>query len=218
MTKADNLNSAELTSEKRLCEIYHKSRKIPMSKFNLWSTLIVMVSLSINVWISNQSIGDMLDIIRKSAENGLSISLNTLGFLIAGFTVFATLSSPDLSLEMANHTHSESGLSYLKYNYFVLLRVFVHFIIFAGFCLAIVMYGHKNGLVSSLIASVILKYPKLSFLRDCLVEISYVLIYTGYYFLLVQLKSFIFNIYHIVMTSLRWKAEQGTVSDSAHIE
>jgi len=40
-----------------------------------------------------------------------------------------------------------------------------------------------------------------------IVKAAYVLLFTGYYFLIMQLKSFIFNIYHSVMTSLRWKAE-----------
>jgi hypothetical protein len=28
---------------------------------------------------------------------------------------------------------------------------------------------------------------------------------TGFYFILMQLKSFIFNMHHAVMTSLKWK-------------
>lgn len=43
--------------------------------------------------------------------------------------------------------------------------------------------------------------------RFAIAKMAYVFIITAQYFLLMQLKSFIFNIHHSVMSNLRWQAE-----------
>jgi hypothetical protein len=44
-------------------------------------------------------------------------------------------------------------------------------------------------------------------IKRYLVSVAMVLIASSFLFLLLQLKSFIFNIYHSAMTSLRWVAD-----------
>lgn len=193
----------DLTKEKKLWDVYVASRHIPFSKFNVLTTIIVFLALVANSWLTNQPIHETILIVRDLAENGLSIALSTLGFLLAGFTIFATVSQPSLSLRMSEIMHPDSGLSYLKHNYFIFLRVFIYYITFSAFCLFIIMFGHKGGLMSLLVSC----SPYEENVKFAVVKISYVLLFTGYYFLIMQLKSFVFNIYHSVMTSLRWKAE-----------
>ncbi|NPT29868.1 hypothetical protein DDR56_04665 [Halomonas venusta] len=65
----------------------------------------------------------------------------------------------------------------------------------------------KLGEVQGLVSTVVGYTPKPEFVKFVIVKSTYVILFTGYYFLIMQLKSFIFNIYHSVMTSLRWKAE-----------
>lgn len=193
----------ELTSEKKLWDIYLASRRIPFSTFNVVSTLVVFILLVVNAAFSAETLEDTTKLIRDMAANGFSISLSTLGFLLAGFTIFATVSQPNLSLSMAAIKNDDSGLSFLKHNYFVFLRVFIYYIVFCVFSLSIVVFGHKGGLVSTVVGYT----PKPEFVKFVIVKSTYVILFTGYYFLIMQLKSFIFNIYHSVMTSLRWKAE-----------
>ncbi len=192
-----------LTKEKRLWDIYMASRRIPFSRFNFITTLIVFLALVANSWLTSQSIDKTIEIIRIMSSNGLAISLSTLGFLLAGFTIFATVSQPSLSLRMSEIRNPDSGLSYLKHNYFIFLRVFIYYIVFSVFCLFVIMFGHEGGLISLLVSYA----PYEESVKFGVVKISYVLLFTGYYFLIMQLKSFVFNIYHSVMTSLRWKAE-----------
>lgn len=193
----------DLTKEKKLWDIYVSSNRIPFSRFNLITTILVLILLVVNSWFTTQSIAETIELVRKMSDTGLAVTLSTLGFLLAGFTIFATVSQPSLSLRMAEIRHPDSGLSYLKHNYFVFLRVFVYYLMFSIFCLLIIMFGHKGGLVPLLAA--LSPYP--NEVKFAVVKASYVLLFTGYYFLIMQLKSFIFNIYHAVMTSLRWKAE-----------
>jgi len=200
---APGFDPRDLTSEKKLWDIYLASRRIPFSRFNVVSTLVVFVLLIANAAFSTEALAETTKLVRDMAANGFSISLSTLGFLLAGFTIFATVSQPNLSLSMAAITNKDSGLSFLKHNYFVFLRVFIYYIVFCVFSLSIVVFGHTGGLVSTIVSHT----PNPDFAKFVIVKAAYVVLFTGYYFLIMQLKSFIFNIYHSVMTSLRWKAE-----------
>lgn len=193
----------DLTKEKRLWDVYIASRRIPSNRFNKYTTIVVALALVANSWITTQPIDETIDVVRKLSDSGLAISLSTLGFLLAGFTIFATVSEPSLSLSMAEIIHPESKLSYLKHNHFIFMRVFVYYFVFSIFCLLIIIFGHKGGLIPLLVSYS--PYP--DNLKIAVAKISYVLLFTGYYYLIMQLKSFIFNIYHSVMTALRWKAE-----------
>ena len=193
----------DLTKEKSLWDVYIESRKIPSSRFNDLTTLAVATLLILNAYLTKTPIKELLELVRKSSDAGLAISLSTLGFLISGFTIFATISQPALSIKMSEIRHPESNLSTLKHNYFIFLRVFIYYLCFAFFCLLITMLGHQGGLVALAVSY----FDCMPLLKPVLVKTSYVILFTGYFYLLIQLKSFIFNIYHAVMTSLRWKAE-----------
>lgn len=199
----DNFDPRELTKEKKLWDIYISSRRIPASRFNFLTTMLIIALLVVSVWIGNGQINDTIDTIRKFTEIGLDVSLSTLGFLLAGFTIFATVSQPLLLVSMAKLIHPDSGLSYLKHNFFIFIRVFIYYLVFAGFCLIVIIFGHKKGLVS-ILANLSPNPEKIIFI---LVNGTYIILFSGYYFLLMQLKSFVFNIYHAVMTSIRWNAE-----------
>lgn len=198
-----NFNTKELTKEKRLWDIYIASRRIPFSRFNTITTALVFVLLLANSWFTIQPVGQTIELVREFSKIGLEVALSTLGLLLAGFTIFATVTQPSLSIKMSEITHPDSGLSYLKHNYFVFIRVFIYYLSFSVFCLIVIMLGHEGGLVP-LVASYS-PYPE--HVRFTIAKLSYVVLFSGYYFLIMQLKSFIFNIYHSVVTSLRWKAE-----------
>lgn len=199
----ERIHPSDLTKEKRLWDIYLASRRIKSSRFNAITTAVVFMLLILNAWLTPQPLPDTVEVVREFANDGLSISLSTLGFLLAGFTIFATISQPSLSLSMSEIQHPDSGLSWLKHNYFIFLRVFIYYLLFAVFCLLVIIFGHKGGLMSLLISC----SPYGDHVRFVVAKVSYVILFTGYYFLIMQLKSFIFNIYHSVMTALRWKAE-----------
>lgn len=202
MTDSD-FNSADLTKEKKLWDIYLASRRIPFSRFNFWTTFLVFAALVLNCVLSDQPLEETLGIVRQASSDGILMSLSTLGFLLAGFTIFATISQPELSLAMAAIIDESTGLSYLKRTYFLFLRVFIYYLVFAIICLFIVMFGHSGGLIDILVSL----SPSSEHLRYILINGSYIIVFTGYFFLIIQLKSFVFNIYHSVMTALRWHAE-----------
>lgn len=199
--KIDELNSNALLAEKDLWSIYLAARKIPSSRFNIVTTWVFLLALVIQVYFFPQGIEAQVEIIRRYAEFGFNAALTTMGFLVAGFTIFATLSDPDLFIKMGQKLHPETKISWLKHNFFLFVRVFIYFMIFIVLCLAIMVFGSKSGLVSSLISL----SDSAARLRAVIAAVAYVTLMTGFYFILMQLKSFIFNMHHAVMTSLKWK-------------
>lgn len=199
----DDLQPKYFTKEKSLWAIFRQSCRIPANKFNLLSTFFVFFLAVFSVCVSPREIADIASFVRDSAALSFNASLAILGFLVAGFTIFATISNPNMLISMGGLRHPESGLSWLKHTFFLLIRVFIYYLSFSIFCFFIIFFGAKGGLISVLIDM----SPRASNLKFLVVNFSFVLLVSWQFFLLVQLKSFIFNIYHSVVASLRWKAE-----------
>lgn len=208
MTKMNEFNSDELTEEIGLLDIYKVSRsKLPRSRINDFSTLAIFTMLIIYAFFSNETSSSLLEKVRKWSEIGFSFSAGILGFLIAGFTIFATVSDKSLFVEMSKIVDKKSGLSYLKYNFFTLMYVFIAYVGFAVLCLLIQLLCGSSGFLSILVRWVSLDNNFLISKR-ILSGVGIVVVGTYFFYVLIILQSFIFNIYHIVMTSIRWEIEK----------
>ena len=192
-----------LTSEKSLWDVYVLSRKIPASGFNRIVLVSISSILTIYAFFVCDDVGLLLKSVRDWSSIGLSFSLSVLGFLIAGFTIFATLTKPEMLLSMMSINHKQSGLPYLKYNFFAFMRVFIYYLVISFLCLSVVLFGKQSGIVSTLIGMI----PYAIEVKVVLVKLFYVLIGSGLLFLILLLKTFIFNIYSIVMNHLRWEVD-----------
>lgn len=145
----NNFNPDDITKEIGLLDIYKASRsKLPRNKINIFSTLAVFSMLTVHAIFSNEGSISLLEKARGWAEIGFGFSAGILGFLIAGFTIFATVSDKSLFITMAKARHEKSGLSYLKYNFFALMYVFIAYLGFAILCLLIQLLGDTSGFAS----------------------------------------------------------------------
>lgn len=198
-----------LTEEKTLWHVFRLSWQIPGTTFNKWATLVAFIFFSVETAVSGANLWSNVAYVRKLADSGLTLALSTLGFIVAGYTIFATLTSPDLSIAMQKHIDRVSKLPTLKKNHFIFLRVFVYYLVFAFLCLILIVVGRSKGLGSILLSESIWSGDA----REFLVKSSIVILNTSLFFLLVQLKSFIFNVYASVMTSLRWNAIEKGISE-----
>jgi len=198
-----DLSPKALLGEKSLWDIYLKSRRIRFNRFNFWSSLLVLVLMVAQYCVIADPIGVKLVTVREYAEMFLGVSVTVLGFLLAGFTIFATISQPELLVVMSMHRHATSGLSFLKHNFFIFMRVFIYYLVYAVLCFLVLILGREGGVVHKVLAL----SPIAQSLYEWLVGAAYVMLTAGFFFLLMQLKSFIFNVYHSVMTAVRWKAD-----------
>lgn len=199
---SSDLTPKALLEEKSLLQIYNKSRRIPFNSFNFWSTIIVVVMVAIQYCLLDISITEKLKLVREFSVMAVGITTTVLGFLLAGFTIFATISQPDMLVAMSQHREQKSGLSFLKYNFFIFMRVFIYYMAYAVFCVFILIFSIKGGVIHYLVNISPISHE----IIEWLVGFSYVVLYGGMFFLLMQLKSFIYNVYHSVMTAIRWKA------------
>jgi len=195
----------DLLREKSLWAVYLRSRSIPFSWLNNAAGAIVGVSVGIaSCWsIGVDNVADHLSSLSVLAFN---TSISLLGFLLAGFSFFATVSDKSMFCRMAEVQHKESGLSYLKYNFYVFMRVFFEYSVMAvvSFLLVVVLQdnsGTRRVLFQFLDATL---SPRVS---TWVLSGILGLLAGCFAYLLLQLKSFIFNVFHVVMTSIRWALE-----------
>jgi membrane protein implicated in regulation of membrane protease activity len=89
------------------------------------------------------------------------------------------------------------------------MRVFVDYLIFVTICLLFVLLLQKDSPARSLLASRLGTSVFLGVHLDVFFAgLGFACISGVWVFLLMQLKSFIFNIYHVVMTSIKWELYQ----------
>jgi hypothetical protein len=130
--------------------------------------------------------------------------MGMLGFLIAGYTIFATLTKPELSLGMMSLVDKSNGVSMLKSTHANFMKIFIWSILFLVFSLLIVVFGKPGG-----VFLLLSKYYFLGFdVRLMLLFFSEAFIYCSVAYLFMLLKSFVFNIYHSVMTALAWEYDK----------
>jgi len=210
----NRFNSDDITKEIGLLDIYRASRsKLPINKINIFSTLAIFAMLTVYAVASTESSISLLEKMRKWAEMGFSFSVGILGFLIAGFTIFATVSDKSLFVAMAKVKHEKSGFSYLKYNFFALMYVFIAYLGLSILCLLIELLGGSSGFISIIIKLVAGEHYFLM-IKRFLAGAGVVVVGTWLFYSLMLLQSFIFNIYHIVMTAIRWEIENNNQNDN----
>jgi len=197
----------ELLKEKTLYEVFRLTKGIWETPFNKWLTLILMLvsvlwaaALLGLFYVRQASIADIATLMRSWVSIGAVLSATILGFLITGFTVFATLSKPQLFVRLAqvasssNPAHSEFKVMMAR-----MVNVFVHFLSYLAVS-ALLQLGFSPFGFIALFAKFAL--PQFEFALGILGVsfLSLYLVWSGLLFL--KLKSFVFNIYGSVMLAV----------------
>ncbi len=201
-------SASDLTREKTLFSLWLASFSFRKRAFNWVLTASVAALLGrycALVW-------DRPDVVmaafRKFEATGLSFATSILGFLVAGFTVFVTVTRIDMFLEMAKRERGRTGESQLKYNLSAFIVAFVHYVCYVFACLMCELFMQPGGLASVAVANAG-TYPCLaSFLTKARPWLSALLLvgigsWTTYLVLL--LKSFIYNVYQVTTTSVAYE-------------
>jgi hypothetical protein len=214
---------SDLLKEKTLWEIYRQSWRIKLSTFNCWASIVVGLAIAVVSGMTSTTFSPISNLLASIASVGFGASVSLLGFLLAGFSFFATVSDKLLFSRMAESPH-ECGLSYLKYNFFVFMRVFVEYLVFAVLSLVVLVCFQKDAPVGEHIAEVLdaASWPPRFWLPgtpSAMIGSLLLGAYLGLFvFILLQLKSFIFNINHVVMTNIRWSLENEYLKKNSEAE
>lgn len=195
------LKHESLLKEKNLWQIYRASWRISDSKFNWFVGVLSLAFFSAYATLA-PDLASIHALLLKLAEIGFNTAVSILGFLIAGFTIFGSLAKPELLLTMLRFTEKKSGLPYLKYNFFTLIRTFIYFLVFAAFQLALISLGQNGGPGSVLV----ILCPDLQAAVSPAIRVSFVVSTVLWTAVFLELKSFVFNVHHFVFTMIKFDA------------
>lgn len=200
------ISAVELTREKSLWALYKLSYKFPRNAFNVRSVSLAAVLLVVFAGASIRDVGQLASTTRAIFNFGATLAPAILGFLIAGFTIFVTVTKIEIFTHMAVKPYKQTGESYLKYNLSAFVLAFAHYLAYLFCCVFIVLFGQPQSvaillLKKSLAAFFICEVPLYNFL----VGIVLVLFGTWTVYLVLLLKSFVYNTYQVVTTTVRWE-------------
>lgn len=204
----DKINPAQLTKEKNLFQLYKLTYSFPTSRFNVISTFLVGICCTSYLLRVQPGGGEAGILLKEILKFGISLVPSILGFLIAGFTVFVTVTKPGVFSAMAKKEYDKTGQSYLKYNLSAFMLAFSHYVAYLALCVLLVYFGQPNGPLTQ-----IAKW--LSSLGTCNTSVAYHTLVSACavafacwtWYLVMLLKSFIYNVYQVVVTSVRWDLE-----------
>lgn len=194
-------DSKELTKEKSLWDVFKLSLNIQPNNIQLIILITTALLLYLNAFFLENNDSILLKDTRQWASMGFNFSITTLGFLITGFTIFATLAKPQMLLQMMDHYNEKYKMPTLKYNLIVFMKVFIGYIFLSIIYVLIILLGQVGGFISNLF----LYFTAITSYKVCIIKMSYVFVGTSFMYLLLLLKSFVFNIYATIMTFLRWE-------------
>lgn len=190
----------DLTRERSLWSVFLSTLRIRRGKLSVWILVIAIALLSVNAFAFSIPTSIIIQDLRRWSEIGLNFSVTTLGFLVAGYTIFATLSNPAMMAALLDYKDSETGFSKLKANHLKLIKPIIEFIILASFYMFVLILAQPYGLFSNLA-------KEFNYIGACVYvasRITYIISGASLAYLIGILQSFVFNIYIIVMNEIRW--------------
>lgn len=195
----------DLFEEKSLWAVYKICvLRLRRSRFNTFLTLISFLALSVYAIFGSDEKDQAVSTVRALADMGLGYGTTILGFLIAGFTIFATLTKEKLLRDMYDNIH-ESGLNYVKVNFYSFIEVFIVFLAFIIVCLFVKIFAFPHGPLTEFVLW-LNGAPFFSYRLEIAIwkKISLVFFGTFAVYALMTLKSFVYNTHHAVMTLIVW--------------
>lgn len=193
------ITDEELLKEKDLSAVYLRARVLPESKLNRRVTIGFVVLLALSVCLGNQTASELIALTRGLVSTGLTFTISILSFLIAGFTIYLTVTNSDMLVALSESRHNGSGLPWIKYIAFHFLRVMAVYIGFLLYCLAVQLFGSPNGAISNLLA---LLTSRTEQVRWQVAAIVFVFTAGVMVNMVMLLQSFVANIYATTMMNI----------------
>lgn len=192
-----------LTAEASLLDVYRLSRRI--RKRAIYKYLIVELSTAVSVaavaYFSQVPGPALAALAREWLGLGFNFAVAILGFLLAGYTIFATLTGADFARVLVAHNYGDTNISYLKYTTVQFMQVFIDYVFFVAVYLIAAFFGWKGGLFTMLCGAAQQLTTADAWRVGSIMAMSIVSGLLAH--LWMTLQAFIFNIYGSVMAMAR---------------
>lgn len=159
------------------------------------------------VFVTHEDAHSIAEKVRGLADYGFSFATSILSFLIAGFTIYITVTKTELLLFFSSERDPDSGLPWIKHMAFIFLRVMAIYVIFCLLCVGIRLFCGQGGAVTVLLDRI---PPDPVATKGLIAKIGFVVVGSALVHILLLLQSFIFNIYHTAILAICWEREQNS--------
>lgn len=205
----------DVFAQKSLWHVYRLSAKCFPRRASNTVILLFFIAVGFAFTLWGATYGDSYYTINESAElvhdlvaGAFILSLSILGFLVAGFSIFASVTKVDLFILLAQLPYKNNdkitGLSRLQFIFFNFLNVFSVYLGLLALCLFISLgFSDQSPLTraSEVMTNI---YPNAARTFNFLVaSILMVWLVDA----LLRLKAFIWNLYQAVLLSIVTEAE-----------
>ncbi len=195
--------TAKLLAEKSLWDIWRASGRIPRPVRNLLFRLGGLAAVVCYAFLLPHSDASLVKTARTIIGLVFPAMLGLLGFLLAGLTIFVSGERRDILKVMAHWEDGDSGLSVLKVNLFAFVRPLVELLLISVLLLVAMVIAEPSGTpIAWVVQDGTGQAPYLAS-RIGFVGVTFLTL-CGF----VAVKSSIRNVYHLIMTSVRWELEQ----------
>ena len=195
--------------------IYWKSvGSMPRSAFNrgvYWFSFILIALLTGFAVVSPSDLYGLAQsaaFVHQIADAGLVISLGILGFLIAGFSIFASVTKPELFIVLAKIPYKRDGetvgISRLQFLFFNFLNVFSVYLLLFSISLFISIGFAESSPLRILSQAAMFDHPMVMHAGNCLSMAALLLWFVES---VLRLKSFVWNLYQAVLISIATESE-----------
>ncbi len=207
MSAIDHIES-ELFKEKGLLSVYLKSNSYGENGFDRTvksGTGILLTVCSIYLPFSRS---DLFTVAGRAVVDwvslGFTYSITILGFLVAGFTIFATMTKVEMFITLSQIRHKTKDVSQLKFIFYSFLRVFISHIMLLFIAVSISMARDCSPIyltAMSLSAAKVILSKKIAVLI-LLPTVGSILISS-----VLQLKTFVWNLYQSIIVTVAMAAQ-----------
>lgn len=205
----------QIFEEKGLWDVYRKSQKsLPRQKVNQFvfrafsAIAIIFVVWSVFFETDDFYITESAAFAHKIADAGFILSLSILGFLIAGFAIFSSITKTELFVLLAKIPYKRNGqeteLNRFQFVFFNFLNAFTIYIALLVISLLVdVLFAESSpvNLIGDIFAR---KFPKAAYIANC---ISASLLGLLLVEAVLRLKAFIWNLYQAVLLGIATEEE-----------
>ena len=193
-----------LTREKSIRGILRKYIPTMSFDFNFAITFITLLLLIFYVVFTDEKIDTFLVKLRTILDWEFTYIITILGFIVTGFSIFAAVTDKEIFILKAL-TKTNCGVNDLKLSFFRFMYVFSVYIVVVFVLAMLKIFACQACLISTIFSY--LNFERMECVKFVLVKATFVFAGTSFSYSILLLKSFIFNIYKIMIGYVRLKIE-----------
>lgn len=192
----------EITRLNCFSKLYSEVRRLKTSKHINVMFIIALVTFSAFNTIGSSDVSLISGNVVTYSTSLIGWSVSILGFILAGYSIYSTLTDKELNLALASVEQPVYGMSYLAYTHAVFIKVIIEI---TAVCL--IAYIIQVFVDSSLFYFFLKEGSGCQYFT-CSTAILLSTLQALFVYVLMSCLVFIYNVYHSIMTSIRWYAEQ----------